>query len=84
MIYFCIKDHLKNIDELIICRDINPRRINNILRSMFKDNSSFPRIKIRGHDQPDSNAHDAALGGYRSKSKANLVITEKLIEKSLK
>ncbi len=84
MIYFCIKDYLKDVDELVICRDINPRRINKILLSLFKEHGGFPKIIIRGHDQPDSDAHFAALSGYRKKSSADLIITDKMINKMLK
>jgi hypothetical protein len=84
LVYYCIKDYLENVEELIICRDINPRRLDRILLSLFKGHSKFPKITVRGHDKPESEAHEAALSVFRKKSKAKTIITEKMIESVLR
>src|SRR3989344_4876391 len=41
LIYYCVKDFLIGINEMIICRDVNFRRVKNLLPLLFKKDDYF-------------------------------------------
>ena len=46
LIYYCIGDEISNINEIKICKDVNFRRIKNLLPLLFKKQDYLSRIKI--------------------------------------
>lgn len=82
LIYYCIKDHLDNVNEIKICRDINVRRLKNFLPLLFKDHNylSTVKIEIRKGSEPESKAHRIALKTFRRRKFASLLITKEMIE----
>jgi len=85
MIYYCIKDFLKDIKEIKICRDVSFRRIKNLLPLLFKKQKSFNNIKItqRKGREVKSSAHRIALKTFRRKKYAALLIKKEMIENVL-
>jgi len=84
LIYYCIKDELKDIEEIKICKDANFRKIKNLLPLLFKDNSlnSINLIGRKG-DEPKSAGHKIALRTFRRRKYARLIITKEMIENVL-
>ena len=84
-IYYCIKDYLDNVNEIKICKDINARRLKNLLPLLFKNNDYLKNIKmtIRKGSEPNSKAHRIALKTFRRRKFANLLITKEMIENVL-
>ena len=85
MIYFCIKDHLNGVKEIEICRDVNFRRIKNLLPLLFKEQNYLKDISL---DQRDSNSaqslgHRVALKVHRKKKYASIIIKKETIENEL-
>lgn len=85
LIYYCIKDYLGNVNEIKICKDINVRRLKNLLPLLFKDQNYLENIevKIRKGSEPESKAHKIALKTFRRKKFASLLITKEMIENVL-
>lgn len=85
LIYYCIKDHLDNINEIKICKDINIRRLKNLLPLLFKEHNYLKGIKvnIRKGIEPDSKAHRIALKTFRRRKFASLLITKEMVENML-
>jgi len=82
MIYYCIKDFLDEVKEIKICRDVNFRRIKNLLPLLFKDKNYFNEIEItqRKGDELKSAGHSIALKTFRRKKYASLLIEKEMIE----
>ena len=85
MIYYCIKDFVKGIREIKICKDVNFRRVRNLLPLLFKEQDSFKNIKIisRKGNEPTSSAHRIALKTFRRKKYVHLLIKKEMIENVL-
>lgn len=85
LIYYCIKNHLENVTEISICRDVNTRLISSLLPKLFSDNEKFSKIKIKfiGGKNEKSKGHNPALKSFRHKKYADEVITLKMIEDML-
>ena len=47
LIYYCVKDHLDNVSEIKICKDVNVRRLKNLLPLLFKNYNYLENIKLR-------------------------------------
>ena len=82
LIYFCIKDSLDNVNEIKICKDVNFRRISNLLPLLFKEQNYLNEIKLvqRKGEEPKSAGHNIALKTFRRKKYAHLVINKEMIE----
>lgn len=82
LIYYCIKGYLDKIDEVRICKDVNFRRIKNLLPLLFKKGNYLGNIKIkqRTGSEPKSKGHRIALRAFRRKKYADLVIKKEMIE----
>lgn len=84
LVYYCIRDHLEKVEEIVICRDVNPRKVSYLLPFLFKDNLHFDKIKIRwGKNGKKSKGHWPALKAYRSRKQANIVIKKEMIKEKL-
>jgi len=85
LIYYCIKDFLDNIDDIIICRDVDFRRVKNLLPLLFKENNYFNKIilKQRSSEGEKSSAHNIAIKSFRKKRYADLIISKEMIENVL-
>jgi len=85
MIYYCIKDFLKDVKEIKICKDVNFRRIKNLLPLLFKEQNYLNNLKIipiKG-DEIKSSAHRIALKTFRRRKYAYLLIKKEMIENVL-
>lgn len=82
MVYFCIKDSLDNVKEIKICKDVNFRRVGNLLPLLFKKQNYLNNIKItqRKGDEVKSAAHRITLKTFRRKKYADLIIKKEMIE----
>ncbi len=80
LIFYCIKDFLENIDEIIICRDVNFRRLKRLLQLLFDDKLENIKISQRQSNGTKSKAHRTALKTKRNKKHANLNITRRMVE----
>ena len=85
MIYFCIKDSLDNVREIKICKDVNFRRIKNLLPLLFKKQNYLNDIMItqRKGDEEKSAGHRIALKTFRRRKYADLIIKKEDIENVL-
>jgi hypothetical protein len=85
MVYYCIKDSLKGVTEIHICRDVNFRVVKRLLPFLFKGHSSFSDIKIavRNRCDPTSNGHWPALKAFRRRRYATIILKKEMIEKKL-
>jgi hypothetical protein len=82
MIYYCIKDFISEIDEIKVCKDINFRRLKNLLPLLFKEQNYLNEIRItqRKGDEVKSAAHNIALKTFRRRKYASLIINKEMIE----
>lgn len=85
LIYYCVKDYLDNVNGINICRDVNVRRLKNLLPLLFKNHNYLEGIKveIRKHSEQESKAHRIALKTFRRRKFASLLITKEMIENVL-
>jgi len=82
LIYYCIKDHLDNVREIKICKDVSIRRLKNLFPMLFKNHNYLKdiNIEIRKGIEPESKAHRIALKTFRRRKFASLLITKEMIE----
>lgn len=82
MIYFCIRDSLKDVKEIKICKDVNFRRIKNLPPLLFKEQNYLRDIKIipKTGKEIKSAGHNIALKTFRGRKYANLIIKKEMIE----
>lgn len=85
LIYYRVKDFLDNVKEITICRDINFRKLKNLLPFLFKSQNYLNGIKIsqRDSEEEKSQGHRIALKTFRKKRFADLIITKEMIENVL-
>lgn len=83
LIYYCIKDFLVGVQELVICKDINFRRLTRLLPFLFEDNLLNVLVKQRESSTEKSRGHNVALKTKKHKRKASLVINQEMIENVL-
>jgi len=85
LIYYCIKDILEGVDEIIICRDVNFRRVANLLPMLFSEHKNFRNINISPIDRysEKSMGHNPALKAFRKRKYADEIITRDMIEKKI-
>ena len=82
LIYFCIKEHLENVEEIKICKDANFRRIKNLLPLVLKKTKEIT-ITQRGGKEDKSAGHKIALKTFRKKKYASLILNKEMIENVL-
>ncbi len=82
LIYYCIRDHLEGVEEIVVCKDVDFRKVKYYLPSLFKDKPGFQEVKItpRHSESRKSNGHWPALKAHRKRRYANEIITRKMIE----
>jgi hypothetical protein len=80
LIYYSIKDFLGRVDELIICRDINFRRLKRLLPLLFENNLENIRINQRESNGKKSLGHNIASGTKKHKRKATVTLNLEMIE----
>ena len=82
LIYYCIKDKLEEVNEIKVCKDVNFRRIKNLLPLLFKENGYLKDIKITQREgrERKSAGHNIALRTFRRKKYADLIIKKEMIE----
>ena len=84
LIYYAIKDYLKNVKEIVICKDINKRKISYLLPKLFKNNKNFNNIKISFIDgNKKSNGHNPDLKSLRHRKYADKILKIEDVEKLL-
>ncbi len=78
----CIKDYLEGVKEIEICRDVDFRRLKNLLPLLFKEQNYLANIKIiqKDSDTGESLAHRITLKTFRRKKYANIILTKEMIE----
>src|SRR3989338_4790214 len=79
LVYYCIKDHLEDVTEIKICKDISERRLKNLLPLLFKGRLENIPIHVRKGGEPESKAHRIALKTFRRRRFATVLITRKMI-----
>jgi len=80
LIYYCMKDFLDGIDKVVICKDVNFRRLKKLLLMLFGDRLKGVKITQRKSNSDKSLAHRVALKTKRHKRHAQLNITRGMIE----
>ncbi len=85
MIYYCIRDSLKDVDEIHICRDADFRVIKRLLPYLFRGHTCFSDIKITARigTDPTSNGHWPALKAFRKRKYAGIILKKEMLEKKL-
>jgi hypothetical protein len=84
MIYYALKENLKDANELIICRDINFRKLKSLLHLLFKNNElKHISVTQRDSEGEQSLAHYVALKAFRDRKRSNLLVTKDMIEELL-
>ena len=85
MIYYCIKDFLDDVEEIKICKDVNFRRIKNLLSLLFKGHNYLNGINVtqRKGDEVKSAGHRIALKTFRKRKYANIIIDKEMLENVL-
>lgn len=72
LIYYAIKDHLDGVKEIIICQDVNYRRLKSLIPLLFKD--SILGIDVRAKSESKkSNGHGPAIRAFRKRMGAEKV-----------
>lgn len=82
LIYYCIKDILDGVDRVIVCNDVEFRKVADLLPKLFSDDLNFKRIELVRLDRSvkRSNGHYPAVKAYRDRGRASKIIKEKMIE----
>jgi hypothetical protein len=83
LVYYCIKDILDGVDKIVVCRDVEFRKVAYLLPLLFSADSDFKRIKITPLDRSKakrSNGHYPALKAFRRRREADMIIKKKMIE----
>lgn len=84
LIYYCIKDNLKGVTEIIICKDVNFRRLKDLVPLLFKDYNYLEGIGIKPRiEKKKSNGHRPAIRAFRKRLRSDIVITKDMIESTL-
>ena len=85
LVYYCIKNYLKDISEIKICRDVDFRTLKNLLPLLFKEFNHLNNINIivRKGNEEKSKAHKFALRTFRRKKHAMKIIDKEMIENLL-
>lgn len=82
MMYYCIKDHLDGVKEIIICKDVNYRRLKDLVPMLFKNHLEGINIRPRV-EKKKSNGHRPAIRAFRKRARSNKIITRDMIERVL-
>ncbi|MBU3924153.1 MAG: hypothetical protein KJ592_04500 [Nanoarchaeota archaeon] len=80
LIYYCVRDFLDGIDEIIICKDVDFRKLKNLLLLLMGDKLAGINIVQRKSNSEKSFAHNVALKTKRNKKHAQLNVTRRMIE----
>ena len=80
LIYYCIKDFLDDVDEIVICKDVNFRRLRRLLPLLFEDGLDGISVVQRKSNSENSLAHNVALKTKRHKKHAQLNVTWRMVE----
>lgn len=81
MIYYCIKDRLDGVKEIRICKDVNYRRLRDLVPLLFKDCNYLNEVNIKPRrEKKKSNGHRPAIRAFRKRLRADKIITKDMIE----
>ncbi len=80
LIYYCIRDFLEGVDRVVVCRDINFRRMKKLLLVFLGGKLDGVKIVQRKSCSEKSLAHNVALKTKRNKKHAKLNITRRMLE----
>lgn len=80
LVYYCIKDFLDDVDKIVICKDVNFRRMKKLLLVLFGDRLEGVKVVQRESNSEKSLAHNVALKTKRNKKHAQLNITRRMLE----
>ncbi len=85
LVYYLIKDELKEVTEIKVCKDVDFRTLKNLLPLLFKEQNYLDGIKIivRTGDEQKSKAHRFALRTFRRRKYASQIINKKILEEML-
>jgi hypothetical protein len=82
LIYYSIKNHLDGVKEIIICKDVNYRRLKDLVPLIFKDKLQGIKIKPRV-EKKKSNGHRPAIRAFRKRMRADKIVTKDMVESVL-
>lgn len=80
LIFYCIRDFLDDVGEVVVCRDVNFRRLKRLLPLLFGNKLKNVKIKQRQSNTGKSKAHRVALKTRRNKRHAKLNVTRRMVE----
>ena len=84
LIYYCIKDHLEGVKEIRICKDVNYRRLRDLIPLLFKDHNYLRGVIIKPRvEKRKSNGHLPAIRAFRKRKRSDKIITKGMVEKIL-
>lgn len=83
LIFYCMKGFLDDVDEFVVCRDVNFRRLKRLLPLLFVDGLRDVKISQRRSNGHQSLAHRTALKTKKNKKHAKLNITRRMVENVL-
>lgn len=84
LIYYCIKDYLDGVKEIRICKDVNYRRLRDLVPLLFKDYNYLEGISIKPRvEKKKSNGHRTAIRAFRKRIRSDKIITKDMIENIL-
>jgi|GEM_PF-1502518 len=86
LLYYLIRNHLTNVSKIILCKDVNPQKIQDYLGILFKDQDEFNliEIKFREKNSPKSKGHYPANKAYKKRTNADSIIPFLRVEAKLK
>lgn len=80
LIFYCINDLLEGVDEIIVCKDIDFRRLKRLLPLLFEGKLDNKKIMQRESNSDKSLAHRVAIKTKRNKRHAMKYITKRMVE----
>lgn len=80
LIYYCIKDFLDGVNKIVVCKDVNFRRMKKLLLVLLGDKLKNIKVVQRKSNSDKSLAHNVALKTKRRKNHAQLNITRRMLE----
>lgn len=81
LVYYCIKDHLDGVKEIRICKDVNYRRLRDLIPLLFKEHNYLKGIDIKPRvEKKKSNGHRPAIRAFRKRLRADKVVSREMIE----
>lgn len=83
LIYYCTKDILDGVDRIIVCRDVEFRKVAYLLPFLLSKRRDSRKIEITPLDRSSvrkSNGHYPAVKAFRKRKEASRIISKKMVE----